>query len=91
MITRHIDAFLAVARGVAPDFGPPTARAAFLVSPDGFARADESARDNRYMAAAGFDATRALHEHRALHAALSADRNPSTAWRRERKRWRYRG
>jgi hypothetical protein len=73
MITRDIAAFLATARGCAADFGPATARAAFLVSPDGFARADESARDNRYMAAAGFDATRALHEHRALHAALSAD------------------
>lgn len=74
MITRDIAAFVAHARTLAPDFGPATARAAFLVSPDGFARADESARDNRYMAqAAAFDAAAALAEHRALHVALSAE------------------
>lgn len=73
MITRDTEAFVAFARVCAPDFGPATAKAAFLVSPDGFARADESARDNRYMADAGFDAGRALQEHRALHAALSAE------------------
>src|SRR5690606_31019584 len=56
VITRDAAAFVAFARGCAPDFGPATAKAAFLVSPDGFARADESARDNRYMADAGFDA-----------------------------------
>ncbi|HET6435171.1 MAG TPA: arginine deiminase-related protein [Xanthomonadaceae bacterium] len=72
MITRDADAFLAHARTLAPDFGAATARAAFLVSPDGFALAEQSARDNRYMAGAdGFDALRALREHRALHAALS--------------------
>jgi hypothetical protein len=72
VITRDADAFLAHARTLAPDFGAATARAAFLVSPDGFALAEQSARDNRYMAdAAGFDALRALREHRALHAALS--------------------
>ena len=72
MITRDAAAFLAHARTLAPDFGPPTARAAFLVSPDGFALAAQSAADNRYMAeAAAFDAQAALREHRALHAALS--------------------
>ncbi|MGY1410513.1 arginine deiminase-related protein [Luteimonas sp. A611] len=72
MITRDIAAFAAFARSSQPDFGPATARAAFLVSPDGFARAADSAADNRYMADAGaFDAVRALHEHRALHQALS--------------------
>jgi hypothetical protein len=73
MITRDIDAFLAQARACAPDFGPATAKAAFLVSPDGFARADESAGDNRYMAgeAAGFDAAQAVAQHRALQRALS--------------------
>lgn len=72
MITRDARAFLEVARGCAPDFGPATARAAFLVSPDGFVRADESASDNRYMAAAdGFDVARALGQHRGLQAALS--------------------
>ena len=72
MITRDIDAFLGVARTLAPDFGAPTARAAFLVAPDGFRLAGESASDNRYMAgAAAFDAARAAAEHRALHRALS--------------------
>lgn len=74
MITRDADAFLALARTCAPDFGPATARAAFLVTPEGFARAEESATDNRYMAAAsGYHCERALAEHRALQQALSAD------------------
>lgn len=73
MLTRDPAGFLAVARGLAPDFGPPTARAAFLVAPDGFGRAAESAIDNRYMAAAeAYDAARASAEHRALHRALSS-------------------
>ena len=46
MITRDADAFLALARAAAPDFGPATARAAFLVAPDGFRLAEQSARDN---------------------------------------------
>lgn len=72
MLTRDADAFLAFARGCAPDFGPATARAAFLVAPDGFGRADESASDNRYMAAASrFDAARASAQHRVLQRALS--------------------
>lgn len=72
MLTRDLAQFVAFARGTAPDFGPPCARAAFLVAPDGFARAGESARDNHYMAAAsGFDAVAAAAEHRALHRALS--------------------
>ena len=73
MITRDLDAFFAFARGVAPDFGPPTARAAFLVAPDGFALAEQSARDNAYMAeAAAFDAQRASMQHRDLQRALSS-------------------
>lgn len=72
MLTRDLDAFLRFARGVAPDFGPATAKAAFLVAPDGFAHAAESSLDNRYMAgAAGFDAPRAAAEHRRLHRELS--------------------
>lgn len=72
MITRDRDEFLRLARTLAPDFGPATARAAFLVTPDGFQRADESAQDNRYMADAdGFDAGAALREHRDLQRALS--------------------
>jgi len=73
MITRDTQAFLDFARGCGPDFGPATAKAAFLVSPDGFTRADQSASDNRYMAdAAGFDAALAGAQHRGLQAALSS-------------------
>ena len=74
MITRDIAAFSAHVRTLAPDVGPATARAAFLVSPDGFMRAEQSAQDNRYMAdAEAFDAGAALREHHALHRALSED------------------
>jgi hypothetical protein len=72
MITRSPDAFLDAARACAADFGPPTAKAVFLVAPDGFALAGESASDNRYMADAdAYDAGRASVQHRALHRALS--------------------
>ncbi len=72
MITRDAAAFVTAARNCAADFGPATARATFLVSPDGFARADESALDNRYMAQTdGFDPDAALREHHALHQRLS--------------------
>lgn len=72
MLTRDHAAFVDFARGLAPDFGPPVARAAFLVAPEGFALAAQSAQDNRYMAdAAAFDASRALAEHRGLQRALS--------------------
>jgi hypothetical protein len=74
MITRDIAAFTAFATTLAADFGPATARSAFLVSPDGFVRAEQSAQDNRYMAdAAGFDTGAALREHRALQRALAQD------------------
>lgn len=74
MITRDTAAFVSVARSLPADFGPATARAAFLVAPDGFARAEQSAGDNRYMAGAGddYDARAASAEHRDLHRALSA-------------------
>lgn len=72
MITRDRDAFLRFARGVPADFGPPTARAVFLVAPDGFRRAAESASDNRYMGDDGaFDPDRATAEHAALCRALA--------------------
>jgi hypothetical protein len=72
MITRDRDRFLDCARRCAPDFGPATARGAFLVTPEGFSRAEQSAEDNRYMAAAaGFDAAAALHAHRGLQSALA--------------------
>lgn len=74
MLTREIDAFLQVARSCTPDFGPPCARAAFLVAPDGFARAEESARDNRYMSeAVGFDPAAASLQHRELQRCLSSE------------------
>ena len=73
MITRDLDAFFAFARTATTDFGPATARAAFLVAPDGFRLAEQSAQDNAYMAdAAAFDATRASAEHRELQRAISA-------------------
>lgn len=58
-----------------PPSAAPTARGAFLVAPLGFTLAQESARDNLYMAnsgvqAASADATQALAEHAALAAAL---------------------
>jgi hypothetical protein len=72
MITRDLAAFLDVARNTPADFGPATARAAFLVAPDGFALAEQSAADNRYMAeAAAFDAARASAQHRDLQRALA--------------------
>ncbi len=74
MITRDPAAFLDYVRDIAADFGPATARAAFLVAPDGFARAEQSAGDNRYMAdAAAYDADRASQQHRALHRAFAAE------------------
>jgi len=73
MITRDVDAFVAFARGCAPDFGPPCAKAAFLVTPEGFALAEQSASDNAYMdLGVAVDGQRALAQHRDLHRALSA-------------------
>lgn len=72
MITRDTEAFLALARTLPSDFGAATARAAFLVAPDGFALAAESASDNRYMAAAdSFDPVAAMAQHRQLHTTLA--------------------
>lgn len=74
MLTRDAAQFLAIARGCAADFGPATAKGAFLVMPEAFRRAEQSASDNRYMAQAdAFDAEAALAQHRQLQAALSAD------------------
>lgn len=54
-----------------PPSGATTARAAFLVAPNEFSLAAESASDNRYMAMqAGADPARALVQHAALAAAL---------------------
>ncbi|MCO5055520.1 arginine deiminase-related protein [Thermomonas sp.] len=73
MITRDFTAFTAHARTLDTDFGAATARAAFLVAPDGFRLAEQSAQDNAYMAeATAFDAARASAQHRDLQRALSA-------------------
>src|SRR3546814_2966212 len=46
---------------------PAVPRGVFLVSPDGFALAEQSAIDNAYMQRDGvFDAERALAQHRGL-------------------------
>ncbi|AXK73696.1 amidinotransferase [Lysobacter sp. TY2-98] len=72
MITRDRARFFEAASRCSPDAGPATARAAFLVAPEGFARAEQSASDNRYMAdAVRFDPDAAMRQHRALQAALS--------------------
>jgi len=74
VITRDSTAFLRFARQCPTDFGPPTARAAFLVAPDGFARAEQSAGDNQYMAQAdAFDAAEAMAQHRDLHRGLATE------------------
>ena len=73
MITRDLASFTAFARSAPADFGPATARAAFLVAPDGFRLAEQSAQDNVYMAeASAFDATRASMQHRDLQRAMAA-------------------
>lgn len=73
MITRDVDEFSRVARECAADFGPPCAKAAFLVAPEGFALAEQSASDNVYMdLSVAVDPARALAQHRALQAALAA-------------------
>ncbi len=75
MITRDTDAFLAHTRSLAPDFGPACARAAFLVAPEGFSLAEQSASDNAYMdLGAAVDPARALAQHRGLQQVLSRQR-----------------
>ena len=72
MITRDLQAFFDFARECAPADGAATARAAFLVSPEAFSLAEQSASDNRYMdLQVGVDPARALAQHQALLAALS--------------------
>lgn len=71
MLTRDFSEFFDYAGTLAADFGPATARAVFLVAPDGFARALESASDNHYMAKEGFDAQQASQQHRELQRAIS--------------------
>ena len=73
MITRDAAAFFAFARDCPVEAAAATPRAAFLVAPDRFVRADESAHDNRYMAdAAAFDGEAAQAQHRALQQRMAA-------------------
>jgi hypothetical protein len=73
MISRDLDEFTRIARSCAADFGPACAKAAFLITPAGFALAEQSASDNRYMdLQVTVHADRALAQHRYLHQALSA-------------------
>ena len=61
MITRDTAAFLEYARSLAADAGPACAKAAFLVAPEGFALAEQSASDNAYMdLGVGVDPARAV-------------------------------
>lgn len=70
MITRDLQEFFSIAAGCAPE-APACAQAVFLVSPDGFRLAEQSATDNRYMhMAASVDYDAAHAEHRALQAAI---------------------
>lgn len=72
MITRDTVAFAALARTVAADFSPACAKAAFLVAPEGFALAEQSASDNAYMdMAVAVDPARALAQHRGLQRELA--------------------
>lgn len=72
MITRDLGAFTDFARACAPDFGPACAKAAFLITPEGFSLAAQSASDNRYMDLdVQVQPERALAEHRQLQRLLS--------------------
>jgi N-dimethylarginine dimethylaminohydrolase len=72
MITRDASAFVDFARKCAPDFGPACARGVFLVAPEEFSLAEQSASDNRYMdLRVAVDPSRAAQQHRQLQMALS--------------------
>ncbi len=71
MMTRDIDAFLRRARTLEP-IAPACPKAVFLVAPEGFTLAAESASDNLYMDMARvIDGERALGQHRGLQRALA--------------------
>ena len=73
MLTGSTDIFLDTFRAL-PATGRSTARGAFLVAPEGFAPAVESARDNAYMRFdAACDARQAATQHANLARALRAD------------------
>lgn len=71
MLTRDISTFFTFAKTCVPEF-PACAKAAFLVSPEKFSLASESAKDNVYMAMQqAVDADVALKQHQQLALALS--------------------
>jgi hypothetical protein len=71
VITRDIGAFVRHARTLEP-IAPACPKAVFLVAPEGFALAAESASDNLYMdIARAVDGKRALRQHRGLQRALA--------------------
>ena len=73
MLTRDFEAFRQAFEQADLNFGPATPRCVFLVTPEGFMRAEESAQDNVYMAAAeAFDPQRALAQHRDLVREMSS-------------------
>lgn len=74
MITRDAESFADFFSRLVPDWELACPRAVFLVRPDGFAVDAESASDNAYMDLGVADAARAVAQHAALHAAVSADR-----------------
>jgi len=72
VITRDIGQFSDFARNAPTDFGPATAKAAFLIAPEGFSLAEQSASDNLYMdLRVSVDPQLALVQHRNLQRALS--------------------
>lgn len=71
MLTRNIDTFFSFAKTCEPR-NPACAKAVYLVSPEGFSLAAESAQDNAYMdLAKSVRADLALAQHRNLAYALS--------------------
>lgn len=70
--TRDVDAFFDFARGVQANDAGATAKAAFLVAPEQFQLAEQSAADNRYMdLGVAVDPSRAAAQHRGLQQALA--------------------
>lgn len=74
MITHDAVAFARFASRLEPDWEAACPRAVFLVTPDGFRIDAESASDNVYMNLGAADPGRAMGQHHALLAAISADR-----------------
>jgi len=71
LVTRDIGAFLQQARALEA-IAPACPKAVFLVAPEGFALAAESASDNLYMdMARAVDGERALRQHRGLQHSLA--------------------